>query len=101
MIIIETRNDQTRATLYKLEGASRLEVAHFKAENCKPWARVVEVAENRLAIIIDYDQQPQLSKPAPLTTSHYRTTGRTYWEYLAEVRRFEADAFYDRERGLY
>ena len=101
MIIIESRNENTRATLYKLEGASRLEVAHFKAENCKPWARVMEIAENIATIIVDYDQQPQPLKPAPLTTSHYRTTGRTYWEYLAEVRRFEQDAFYDRERGLY
>lgn len=101
MIIIETRNEESRATLYKLEGASRLEVAHFKAENCKPWARVMEIAENIATVIVDYDQQPQTPKPAHLSISRYRTTGRTYWEYLADVRRFEQDALYDHERGLY
>lgn len=101
MLIIETRNKRTQTTLYKLEGASRLEVARFKAENCKPWACVMEVAENIVTLIFDYDQQPPLPEPARLTRSRYRTTGRTYWEYLADVRRFEQDAFYDRERGLY
>lgn len=100
MLIIEVRNEQTRATLYKLEGASRLEVARFKAEYCKPWARVMEISENLTTIIVDYDEQPQPITTAP-TINQYRATGRTYWEYLADVRKFEEVALYDHARGLY
>lgn len=100
MTIIFTRNEDTHATLYRLEGASRLEIAKFKAENCHIWARVCEVVENTLAVIIDYDVQPTIIEGTP-TISRYRQNTPDYYEYLARERRFEDRAFYDRERGLY
>lgn len=95
MVIIQSRNETMRATLYKLEGASRLEVARFKAKNCHLWAQVLEVAENLITIIIDHDTQPTIAKSAPIA-NRYRGKEVAYGEYL----RFEDYAFYDRERGL-
>lgn len=101
MNIIETRNERTKTTLYKLEGASRLEVARFKAEHCKPWACVLEVAENITTLIFNYDEQPPLPKPARPRPTRYGARWSSYNDYMAEVRRFEPEAFYDHERGLY